>query len=1054
MKDSKGPSVEQIESIPASNMEHGKNLDVNVLLVSDEGVILVPTPSSDPRDPLNLPLWQKLVLMATTCLYSTCGLASVSGLGGILGVFIPAYAAQGRTYADISNLMTFPSLFMGLGNMISMPLVLALGRRPVFLGSCVIQVVALILCGTNQGYHWHFAARCVLGLAAGQSEALCPLMVSEVFFLHERAKYQQLFSSIQTVISGTLIILTSYIAASIGWRAWYFLFAGFSGLVFLSALFFVPETKYVRTVAAYEGMGAGQDNTETSSVGGDVENPKQTGHFLTVHSVRVLDTVNFLPRTRASDMRLFVNKVDWSEAISCLKHQCQLFFFPDVAWIYIMNGIFLGINIAMGLTYGHILEESFHWGAKYISLAMAGQLVVAFICVPMLGTGSDFIVKFMARRNGGIHEPKYRLLTLPIPLILGAIFAVIYGQAAQYPDRYHWMAIVFTVNGYFFTFLGGNMSGITYMLDAYPTRGASCLVMICAMRGVISFSLSYGTVDMYTRYGYDGAFGIFGGLTAVFGVLGVVIYFTSRKIRNFIANLLVALDTTIATTALPAITYSLKSAAGYAWIGTAYSLATAVTVPVWAKVSDIWGRKPLLLAAIGIFFVGSLLCGTAKTMIWLILARALQGIGGGGISILVSICISDSFSLRERPVYFGIIGMTWAFASAIGPLLGGILTTKASWQWCFYINLPPTALSALIVVLKLKVHTPKTKFSEGIKRIDWVGSFLMIAGAVLFLLGLQMAGIDHPWDSAIILCLLIFGILLCVAFFLWEWRFAKYPLMPLRVLKGRTSISALGVCCFHSMCLVGGAYFLPLYLQGVLGASPLMSGVYLLPFTLSLSLSNIITGLCIRRTGKYMLFMRLGTIIMTLGFGLFIALPQDYRWEKIIIFQIIAGMGIGPNFQCPLIAVQASSKQGDHATAASTFNFCNNLSASVTIVISTTIFQNSMQSKHKSLIERLGAEMAGMLTGKNAAANVEAITHLPDMERTVAQRAVLRAMLGMWILYTALSAVSIACSFCAQDKVLAKEHTVTETGIEAEEVKREMEQARRKAKKEAAKEKS
>lgn len=330
---------------------------------------------------------------------------------------------------------------------------------------------------------------------------------------------------------------------------------------------------------------------------------------------------------------------------------------------------------------------------------------------------------------------------------------------------------------------------------------------------------------------------------------------------------------------------------------------------------------------------------------------------------------------------------------------------------------------------------------------------LMISGAVLFLLGLQMAGIDHPWASPIILSFLIVGTVLAILFFLWEWRFAQYPLMPLRVLNNRTSISALGVCCFHSMCLIGGAYFLPLYLQGVLGASPLMSGIYLLPFTLSLSISNICTGLAIRRTGKYLLFMRLGTCIMTLGFGLFISLPQDYRWAKIIIFQIIAGVGIGPNFQCPLIAVQASSKQGDHATAASTFNFLNNLSASVTIVISTTIFQNSMQSQQKSLVEKLGSQMADLLTGQNAAANVEAIGRLPGVERAVAQKAILRAMLGMWIMYTVLAGVSIACGFCAKDKVLAKEHTVTETGIEAEELKREMEQERRKAKKEGAREK-
>ncbi|KAL3419175.1 major facilitator superfamily transporter [Phlyctema vagabunda] len=516
-----------------------------------------------------------------------------------------------------------------------------------------------------------------------------------------------------------------------------------------------------------------------------------------------------------------------------------------------------------------------------------------------------------------------------------------------------------------------------------------------------------------------------------------------------LANLLVALDTTIATTAIPAITASLHSAAGYAWIGSAYSLATAVTVPLWAKLSDIWGRKPLLLLAISVFFVGSLLCGIARSMVWLILARALQGVGGGGISILVSICISDTFSMRERPLYFGVIGMTWSFSSATGPLLGGILTTRASWRWYFFINLPSTVLSALVVAFKIKVHTPQTRFWEGIKRIDWVGSMVMVAGALLLLLGLQMGGVDHSWKSPIILSFIICGGLLASIFILWEWKFAHYPLMPLRVLKSRTSVSALGVCCLHSMCLTGGAYFLPLYLQGVLGATPLMSGVLLLPFTISLSLTNIIAGLVIRRTDKYLLIMRVATCIMALGFGLLISLPQRYQWTKIIIFQIIAGIGIGPNFQCPLLAVQASSQQADHAAAASTFNFLNNLSASCTIVISTAIFQNSMQKQQSVLINELGVDVAELLTGQNAAANLGVIDDLPDIKRVLAHRAFLKAMLGIWIMYAVLAACSILCSLCAKDKVLVKEHKMTETGIESEELKREMEYERRRAKKEA-----
>lgn len=274
-----------------------------------------------------------------------------------------------------------------------------------------------------------------------------------MFFLHERARYQQLFSSIQTVVSGTLIILTSYIASTIGWRAWYYLFAGFSGLTLIVSIFFVPETKYIRPLTAYKGEWTEEvidayGKPSRLVTGLDVENSKAIDHILTVNDERVLDTVNHFPRTRRSDMRIFVNKADWNEAVQCLKHMSQLVFFPNVFWIFSMNGIFLGVNIAMGLTYSNILSGPvYHWANKYISIAQAGQIVVAFICIPALGYGSDIIVKFMARRHGGVHEPEHRLLTLITPLCLGIIFSVIYGQAAAFPERYHWMAIVFCMNG-------------------------------------------------------------------------------------------------------------------------------------------------------------------------------------------------------------------------------------------------------------------------------------------------------------------------------------------------------------------------------------------------------------------------------------------------------------------------------------------------------------------------------------------------------------------------------------------------------------------------------
>lgn len=181
----------------------------------------------------------------------------------------------------------------------------------------------------------------------------------------------------------------------------------------------------------------------------------------------------------------------------------------------------------------------------------------------------------------------------------------------------------------------------------------------------------------------------------------------------------------------------------------------------------------------------------------------------------------------------------------------------------------------------------------------------MVGGTIMVLLGLEYGGITHPWDSAIVLCLIIFGVVVIGIFFLIEWRVAPYPLMPLDLFSKRSNVAALATCFMHAVVFISGSYFLPLYFQAVLGATPILSGVYLLPTALSLSILSAITGIVIKKTGQYLPLIWFGMFMMTLGFGLFIDLHERSSWAKIIIYQIIAGMGVGPNFQSPLIALQS-----------------------------------------------------------------------------------------------------------------------------------------------------
>ncbi|KAH8682088.1 major facilitator superfamily-domain-containing protein [Xylariales sp. PMI_506] len=497
------------------------------------------------------------------------------------------------------------------------------------------------------------------------------------------------------------------------------------------------------------------------------------------------------------------------------------------------------------------------------------------------------------------------------------------------------------------------------------------------------------------------------------------------------ALFLAALDITIVSTAVPTIVADFNSSSGYTWIGSAYMLANAAAAPSWGKISDIWGRKPILLVAVAVFWVGSLICALSRNIGMLIVARAIQGVGAGGIVVLVNICISDLFSMRNRGVYYGVMGMVWAMSSAIGPVLGGAFTTKVSWRWCFYVNLPISACGFLILVFVLKLHNPKTSMKDGLAAIDWLGSLLIIGGTLMFLLGLEFGGINYPWNSAAPICLIIFGIVTIGLFVLVEKRFAKYPVIPLRLFKTRTSILSFAVCFCHGFVFIAASYYLPLYFQGVLGATPLLSGVYILPFALSLSFASAGVGIITKKTGKYLPQIIFGMVVMTLGFGLYIDLGSVADWPKIILYQIVAGIGAGPNFQSPLIALQSSVERRDIGTATSTFGFIRQLSTSVSVVIGGVIFQNEMQKQYPSLVASLGSSLADELSGGSAGGSVGVVGALQGEEGAIAKAAYWTALKTMFILYTCVGGLGALISPFVGQRVLTKEHKEHKTGLQS-----------------------
>ncbi|KAK6063827.1 major facilitator superfamily transporter [Seiridium cupressi] len=493
-----------------------------------------------------------------------------------------------------------------------------------------------------------------------------------------------------------------------------------------------------------------------------------------------------------------------------------------------------------------------------------------------------------------------------------------------------------------------------------------------------------------------------------------------------------ALDQTIIATSIPTITASLNSASGYVWIGGAYLLAKVAAGPIWARTSDIWGRKLALLGAVSIFTVASILAALSSNMPMLIAARALQGTAGGGLIQLVTITISDLFSVRRRPLFIGLLGFIWAVAGTAGPLIGGAFTQFVSWRWCFWINLPVCGIAFMLVFLFLDVHNPRTKLGEGLKAIDWFGSFSILGVTLLLLLGLDFGGALFPWDSPKVICLLVFGALM-IGFFLYsEKRLAKYPLMPLGVFKDWSNNAIFLVAFAQNMVSIGTEYYLPLYFQSVKQESPVRSGLLILPMLGTEAATDILAGVLIHKTGRYREISWVGTALMTLGTGLYISFQTDTSIATITGLEVIGGIGTALLFQTPMIAIQSTVDQADTATATSTLGFIGNVATSLSIVLGGVVFQNSMNLRQPVLaVAGLNGAVLDALSGDHAAANVEIVQTIQDAtQRHVVLDAFAWSIRNMFIMYTSLAGVALLASLFIKQRHLSTEHTETKTGID------------------------
>jgi EmrB/QacA subfamily drug resistance transporter len=414
-----------------------------------------------------------------------------------------------------------------------------------------------------------------------------------------------------------------------------------------------------------------------------------------------------------------------------------------------------------------------------------------------------------------------------------------------------------------------------------------------------------------------------------------------------LALLISSLDQTIVSTALPTIVSDLGGLSQLSWVITGYLLASTVSTPLWGKLGDLYGRKPLFQASIVLFLAGSALCGLSQNMVELIVFRAVQGLGAGGLLVLAQAIIADVVPPRDRGRYQGLFGAVFGVTSVGGPLLGGFFVDTLSWRWIFYLNLPIGAAALLVIALALPAASEQRHHT-----IDYLGTVLLAVAATSLVMLTTLGGNVYPWASAPTYLLAIAGVVCIIGFVLAERRAAE-PVMPLELFRNRVFIYACAIGFAVGFALFGATTYLPLFMQVVNGASPTVSGLRLLPMVLGLLLTSILSGQLISRLGRYKIFPIIGTALMTVGLFLLSRMNEQTSLLTESLSMLVLGLGLGLVFQVLVIAVQNAVDYRNLGAATSDATFFRSIGGSFGTAVFGAIFSNQLAGHLSSLASTL-----------------------------------------------------------------------------------------------------
>ncbi|PVH79217.1 MFS general substrate transporter [Cadophora sp. DSE1049] len=435
---------------------------------------------------------------------------------------------------------------------------------------------------------------------------------------------------------------------------------------------------------------------------------------------------------------------------------------------------------------------------------------------------------------------------------------------------------------------------------------------------------------------------------------------------------IVALDRTILGTAIPEITDEFHSINDVGWYASSYLITSSAFQLIYGRIYTFYSPKWSLLGAIGLFEVGSIICGTAPNSTAFIIGRAVAGLGSAGIFSGVINIMVITIPLHKRPMFQGIFGAVFGIASVAGPLIGGAFTTKLTWRWCFYINLPVGGLVAVIILFVLESRPSKNKDTvrQQIRKLDPLGTTVFLPGIVCLLLALQWGGSEYDWKNARIIVLFILAGILLGLFILIQFKSGDNATVPIRIVNQRSILSGMYFQSVTPGSMMVIIYFLPIWFQAIKGVSAVTSGIDTLPLVLSLVAASIISGGITAKTGYYTGQMIVCSIIMSIGTGLLTTLEVDTPSSKWIGYQFLYGFGLGLGMQQAGMAAQTCLAKKDVMIGVSLMFFMQGIGGAIFVSIGQTVFTQSLISKLSKVADISISPAAIVRTGATELRNI------------------------------------------------------------------------------------